>query len=224
MKKMFLVLMCLVAMVGCAGPKGDTGATGPQGDVGAPGANGHSLVSVFNSASALECPNGGSRLDIYLDTDDSLTPSDSDVYESSLIACNGANGLDGAQGVAGAQGPQGDVGPQGDTGPQGDVGPVGPAGPQGPQGATGAVGPTGSGATIQNFAMSSSTCTSLGDSLYAKRSSSSSSVIRIYSASNCNSASQVSEIDDGTSSVWLTSTRLGFNTGGGTNLRVIGYN
>lgn len=216
----FLTAGCgqqLVGPQGPQGPAGDVGAQGPQGN------NGHSLVSEVVAATALECAVSGQRLDIYLDLDDSLTLSTGDTYQSSLVACNGANGAQGIQGIQGAQGPQGTVGPAGAIGadgPQGVAGPVGPQGIQGPQGTVGAQGATGSGATVQNYAMSS-TCVALGDALYAKKSS---SAVRIYNVSTCSSASQVAEIVDGTESYWITSNRLGFNTGAGTNLRIVNYN
>lgn len=211
-----LSLFCLMFLVACGqGPKGDKGDPGVQGPMGPMGPNGYSLVSVYNSASALECANGGSRLDIYLDLDQSLSATSSDSYQSSLIACNGANGAQGVQGVPGAQGPQGEIGPQGVAGVQG---PVGPAGPQGPQGETGAQGPAGSGASIQNFTLTTSCGVSIGNSLYAKLQSGN---IQIYSTSNCQSASLVTTIS-GSNPIWITTTRLGFNVSG--SLRVIQYN
>lgn len=221
MKQILLALVLSLALVGCGkeGAKGETGSVGPQGPQ---GANGHSLVSEVVAASALECAVSGQRLDIYIDLDDSLSLTTGDSFISSLVACNGANGLNGAQGVAGAQGPQGEVGPQGvigEAGPQGEVGPTGPAGVQGPQGEQGAQGPAGSGATIQNYTLSSATCTAIGDSLYAKTNSTD---VRIYSTSSCSSTSLVSEID-GEHSVFLTPDRLGFNVNGG-NLRVLKFN
>lgn len=231
MKSLILALFLGLALAGCAPKKGDPGDVGPkgsQGDAGAEGpagpqgANGHSLVSETVAASALECAVSGQRLDIYVDLDDSLSLSAGDQFSSSLISCNGANGLDGAQGVAGEQGPQGEVGPEGlmgAEGPQGAEGPTGPQGVQGPQGAQGAQGPAGSGATIQNYTLNTSTCLSIGDSLYAKRNSTD---VRVYSASNCNGASLVAQID-GEHPVFLTGDRLGFNVNGG-NLRVLKFN
>lgn len=229
MKQLLLALALGLALVGCAGPKGDAGsvgASGPQGnqgDQGVAGSNGHSLVSETVAASALECAVSGQRLDIYVDLDDSLSVSAGDQFQSSLIACNGANGLNGQDGAAGAQGPQGDTGPQGSVGPQGGqgvAGPSGPAGVQGPQGEAGAQGPAGTGATVQNYSLSSSTCTSLGDSLYAKKNSTN---VRIYSGSTCSSSTMTLEIDSSGHSYFLTGTRVGFNVNGG-DLRILKFN
>src|SRR5688572_25279810 len=82
------------------------------------GENGHSMVSMFGQPSEAECELDGSRLDIYLDLDDSLTVSEGDLYQGSLIVCNGANGLQGLKGDAG----ESIVGPQGEQGIQGPVG------------------------------------------------------------------------------------------------------
>ncbi len=121
------------------------------------GKNGHSLVSQL--VEATECIDGGTRLDIAIDLDDSLSVSEGDLYQSSLIACNGAqgiagfNGLDGETGAPGEQGIQGEIGPQGLTGatgiigPQGETGAPGPTGPQGPQGIQGIQGVAGLPAT-----------------------------------------------------------------------------
>jgi len=211
-----LFLATLIAMVGCRNPSEIDLIPGPRG---ATGANGHSLVSHFVAATALECPAGGSRLDIFLDSDDSLTVSGSDVFESSLIACNGANGLNGinglngtngatgstgAQGIPGAAGPQGAagaVGAQGATGPQGVAGPVGPIGPQGPQGATGAVGPAGSGATITVF--TSSNCTSLGGGFYGK---SNSNTYSIYTNNSCSNSHN--DLNTANPTMWLSTDSL----------------
>lgn len=217
---------------GATGAQGNTGAEGPQGPAGQNGSNGHSLVSQSVSASSIECPNGGSRLDIYLDLDDSLSVSDGDLYQGSLIACNGANGLNGAdgapgiqgpqgipgepgatgsQGIPGQPGPQGPVGPQGltgatgatgSTGSQGVAGPTGPQGPQGPQGATGAQGPTGSGATIASYS-STTVCTAVGGGYYAK---SESNAVDIYPNSNCSGSHTT--LNDSNSTMWLTDSSL----------------
>lgn len=132
-----LLALTLLILVSC-GPKKE------QVDVikGKDGSNGHSLVS--ESFSAEECENGGSRLDIFLDADDSLDVSEGDLFQSSLIACNGSQGEQGERGSQGIQGLVGANGAKGEAGPRGLRGPRGPIGPQGLVGATGAVGPTGS--------------------------------------------------------------------------------
>lgn len=128
---------------------------------GTDGSNGHSVVSMYNESSELECQNNGQRLDLYLDLDDSLSVSEGDQYMNSLVTCNGVNGLngvagqngndgqdgqDGAQGQTGEQGPQGLIGatgPQGLMGPQGLQGMSGLPGMIGPQGVPGNAGPVG---------------------------------------------------------------------------------
>lgn len=114
---------------------------------GADGKNGHSLVSQYVEVNTCECDEqGGTRLDIYLDIDDSLSISEGDLFQNSLIACNGRNGLQGIQGLPGVQGVQGEQGPQGipgEAGPQGIAGEQGVQGLPGPQGLTGETGATG---------------------------------------------------------------------------------
>jgi hypothetical protein len=104
------------------------------------GKDGHSLVSQYLEASDLECSDGGSRLDIYVDMDDSLTPSAGDRYQGSLVACNGQDGHDGQPGE---QGPPGHAGPPGLNGNPGHDGQPGPQGPPGSPGAPGANGKDG---------------------------------------------------------------------------------
>ena len=105
------------------------------------GKNGHSLVSQY--VESTECLNGGTRLDIALDLDDNLTFSEGDLYQSSLIACNGEQGIQGITGDTGAIGPQGLVGADGAIGPEGETGQPGPTGPQGEQGLQGIQGASG---------------------------------------------------------------------------------
>lgn len=184
MKKYFLMVMVTI-LAGCSLKKEVVDIY--KGDRGDNGSNGHSLVSVLTNVEECECDEqGGSRLDIYLDNDDSLSVSEGDSFQNSLIACNGRNGMrgprgypgvQGEQGIPGEQGPQGLAGPQGlqgeqgpqgltgatgatgETGAQGIQGPVGPVGPQGPQGAMGPQGPVGpSGAILTHVALSTS-CT-----------------------------------------------------------------
>lgn len=187
-----------------------------NGSDGKNGSNGHSLVSQYVAASALECSTSGQRLDIYIDLDDSLSVSSSDVYSSSLIACNGANGAAGATGATGSQGPQGVAGPQGPVGPQGMAGPTGPQGPQGPQGATGAQGASGAGATITSY--SSNSCTAISGTSYFVKAGSNAS---IYSAAGCSGGSKVAELNDG-ESFWVSSSALAVEHDGG--IRVISFN
>lgn len=247
MKKVLFILMALTLAAcsktetvimqgppgadGAAGPKGDSGEQGPAGQDGhdgangTNGANGHSLVSQYVGASAMECPNGGSRLDIYLDADDSLGVSADDTFMSSIIACNGANGLDGLNGADGAMGPQGApgpqgiagaVGPQGTPGAQGLIGPSGPAGSQGPQGIQGPAG--NSGATITAY--TSSACTQISSTgVYTKQTGNQN--VAVYSTPSCDSQDKLAEIGSG-ESYWVSSNDLAVWTNG--SIRVIHFN
>lgn len=227
--------------VGAQGPAGLNGAPGSDGADGAPGlngANGHSLVSQVVEPSALACPSGGQELDIYLDSDDSLAVSEGDVFENSIIACNGANGLNGAdglpgaqgipgvqgpagpQGVPGAQGPQGLqglVGPQGAVGPQGFPGPVGPAGPQGPQGVQGPSGSTG--ASIASYLASSSSCVAVLNTPYYVKNTAVNTA-KVYPTSACSGTATATLNVNG--SIWLTANTLIVNSLG-TGVRAITF-
>lgn len=112
------------------------------------GSNGHSLVSQYMASTELECDGtGGSRLDIYMDLDDSLTPSEGDLYQNSIVVCNGlngANGTDGTVGTNGTNGHDGIAGPPGSSGPPGLNGNPGHDGVPGPSGAPGTPGAPGS--------------------------------------------------------------------------------
>src|ERR1035437_1569026 len=224
--KKTLVLLSIVVMAGCAsssdkeviklipGPQGPTGAQGPVGT------NGHSIVSNFIEATDFECDNGGTRLDMYLDKDDSLTVSDGDLFENSLIACNGADGTNGSdgsqglQGVAGEQGPQGiagEVGPQGDpgaagpTGATGIAGPTGPTGPTGPQGLPGVPGTNGSSAVASIVAYISSSCVHVSStSFYTKPNGGHNS---FYTGSTCASNTKSADLTTG-GSFWVSSNQL----------------
>lgn len=183
------------------------------------GKDGHSLVSEYMNANELECLTSGSRLDIYLDMDNSLNLSEGDLYQNSLVACNGANGLNGQSGTVGEPGPQGiqgEVGPQGEPG-IGLAGPAGPAGTPGSPGVTGPAGAPGSSATITVY--SSSNCTKIvGADYYTKVSGGNSS---IYIGSTCQSSTKVFELGDG-DSYWVGPTMLAVSQGNG--LRVIKFN
>jgi hypothetical protein len=219
MKKIFAVL-ALLSVIGCS----------PDREVvevikGADGANGHAIASAFSEASQCECSNGGTRLDLYLDLDDSLSASEADQYQGSIIACNGLNGLNGENGAAGEQGPQGEVGPQGIQGIAGEQGPVGPQGPQGPQGiqglqglqgATGATGAAGTGATITVYSNSSSCVSIVGSSYYTKNGD-------IYSNSSCSSSNKVAVLQGQGETFWVATKMLATDNNG-SGLRVITFN
>jgi hypothetical protein len=222
LRNMKKILICLALVLsGCADKttvemrQGLPGLNGTNGADGLNGSNGHSLVSQFVETSCwLECANGGTRLDIYLDMDDSLSVSESDLYTGSLLACNGANGLNGQTGATGEQGPQGDVGPQGTPGADGVAGPAGPAGPQGLPGADGAQGADGMGATITVY--NTSTCTAIaGTSYYVKGDA-------IYSSSGCASNHKVAELDGGDDTFWVSATKLAVENSG--SIKVISFN
>ena len=138
--KRLLIAVLLLLSASCAKKEYDLvpGANGTDGK------NGHSLVSQYMAATELECDaNGGSRLDIYIDLDDSLTPSDGDRYQNSIVACNGLNGLNGTDGTDGTNGNNGINGHDGIAGPPGQSGPPGLNGNPGHDGQPGPSGPPG---------------------------------------------------------------------------------
>lgn len=194
------------------------------------GKNGHSIVSMYQAASETECSAGGSRLDMYVDTDDTLSATPSDVYTNSVVVCNGLNGLNGQQGVPGVQGPQGiagEIGPQGPPGQNGtpglpgmpgSPGPMGPPGPQGPQGIQGPAG--SSGAIIVNY--SSNSCTLVANSsptTYTKPTGSHN--FGLYTSSSCHSSSKFAEVSDG-ESYWVSNNSLAVWSSN--SIRVITFN
>jgi hypothetical protein len=187
------------------------------------GDDGHSVVTQTQPASTRECLTSGTRLDLYMDRDDSLSVTRSDSYLSSVITCNGLNGLQGVAGPIGPQGLTGSVGATGTTGavgPQGLTGTAGPVGPQGPIGPQGIQGPSGtnSGATITNYG--SNSCTRItGTNSYVKPTGSNN--IGLYTTSNCASNSKFAEVSQG-EAYWVSSTSLGTWVDG--CLRVITFN
>lgn len=195
---------------------------------GAPGANGHSIVSIYQSATELECSSGGSRLDMYLDMDYSLSANAADKYTNSIIVCNGSNGLNGAQGTPGMQGPQGvagGIGPQGppglsgNNGAPGSPGSAGPMGPQGPTGPQGIQGPAGSaGATIT--VIDASNCTLVPSSSPAVYAKANGGNFKLYSNSSC-SGNSLEELNEG-HSFWVAAKALLVMSSG--SLRVISFN
>ncbi len=132
---MKLLLLSLILLAACGKKETVSIINGKDGK---DGANGHSLVSQYVDAS--ECLDGGTRLDIALDLNDSLSIDEGDLYQGSLIACNGEQGITGEMGEIG---PQGFVGETGEIGPQGLPGEIGPIGPSGSQGIQGLQGPAG---------------------------------------------------------------------------------
>lgn len=239
MKKM-LVLVSTLLVIGCTerntvatvtakdganGLNGLVGRDGNDGSDGLNGVNGHSVVSYYNEASYCECENSGSRLDMYLDLDDSLSATEGDQLLNSLVICNGLNGLKGEQGETGAPGPQGvagAVGPQGPQGPQGVMGPMGvpgvqgPTGPVGPQGPQGMQGSPSSSATITVYNNSSSCVLLTGSSYYVKNGD-------IYSSSSCHSHTKVMVLQGTGDSFWISPNQLATD-GGYSAIRVIKFN
>jgi hypothetical protein len=196
-----------------------------KGDAGADGKSAHSLVSQLVEVNAgLICPNGGQSLDVYLDLDDSLNVSEEDKFQSSLIACNGENGLQGEQGVQGEQGPQGlqgEVGPQGEAGPQGEPGPIGPQGPQGEAGIPGVAGPEGeAGTTVTIVASGSTSCSAVSGTSYFTKVNGNN--VGIFTSSNCHSSSKVEELSEG-HSFWFSSNKIGFSLGND-GIRIVTFN
>lgn len=238
MKKFLAFMVVAAALVGCSPDREVVDVI--KGDPGAPGANGHSISSSYNEATGCECENGGTRLDLFLDLDDSLTASEGDLYQGSLIACNGANGLngqngldgtngtdgqdgqDGAQGIPGEQGPQGEqgaVGPQGPAGADGAQGPVGPQGPQGPQGlqgVPGAAGTPGTTATITVYPNSGSCVSISGTAYYTKNGD-------IYDNNTCSSSHKVAVLQGSGETFWVSTSALASDNNGN-GIRVIKFN
>jgi len=226
MKKLTVILVMLSVM-GCS-PKREVVEV-INGLNGTNGSNGHSIASLFSEASHCECSNGGTRLDLYLDLDDSLSASEVDLYQGSIVACNGLDGVSGQDGEQGIQGTPGEPGPQGLIGPQGLMGldgvqgPVGPQGSQGPQGIQGlqglqgATGATGAaGATITVYASTNSCVSIVGSTFYTKNGD-------IYDNNTCSSSHKVAVLQGSGDSFWVASKMLATDNNG-SGLRVITFN
>lgn len=182
---------------GAAGTNGTDGADGLAGGDGEAGSNGHSLATeiVSLSSESLECLGvGGTRVDIYVDLDDTLTPTEGDFYYGSLFTCNGASGLQGSPGTPGSPGPQGEVGPAGPPGEQGVAGPSGPAGPVG-----------GIGGDIVTYTIDSS-CSYISNGYYAKKSGNDN--IKLYDDSACGGSAEAELGTGGQETIWLSPCRL----------------
>lgn len=214
---------------------GLTGQTGAQGEQGVAGQNGHSIVTKITEASECECESSGSRIDMFIDLNDNFESDEGDVYQNSLVVCNGRNGQRGERGERGSQGPQGIqglVGPRGlqglqgiqgpmgqpgDIGPQGIQGVAGPIGPQGIQGPQGQTGAAGSSATIKSYTGSSCTLIT-GSSMYVKASGYN---FGLYTSSNCHSSTKEYEVSQGESYFAASNVLAIWNDG---TLRVITFN
>lgn len=73
---------------GAAGPQGPQGNSGNTGD---PGRDGYSLVAVTVPALPSQCSNGGSLVQIAVDSNYDLLWESTDYQQSSFIACNGVD-------------------------------------------------------------------------------------------------------------------------------------
>lgn len=191
-----------------------------DGKNGTNGSNGHSLVSQYMPATELECDSaGGSRLDIYIDMDDSLTPSDNDRYQNSIVACNGLNGLNGLNGSDGSNGenghdgvagPPGQSGPPGLDGNPGHDGLPGPQGLPGQDGAPGQNGPPGQDGkdahvTPRNVGVN---CTNVHPNYDAMIKN---NTVEIYTATanhSCPAPNKVFVLTSSSSTFWLSATEL----------------
>lgn len=77
---------------GNTGPSGSTGPVGPTGPQGPSGTNGVSIIAASVSASASQCPNGGSIIMMAQDTQGTGVYSTSDANQTSVVVCNGVDG------------------------------------------------------------------------------------------------------------------------------------
>lgn len=235
-----ILAVSMLLTVGCSDERTTkavvTANDGTNGTDGKDGLNGFSIVSKVTHASECECETSGSRIDMFLDLNYSLDADEGDLYQNSIVVCNGRNGAKGEKGDRGAQGPQGIqgmIGPMGLMGPRGLTGPVGPAGAIGPQGIQGVAGPagpqgpqgpqglpgasSGSGATIKAYTQSSCTLIT-GTSTYMKPNGSNFS---LYTSSSCHSSSKFAEVSEG-ESYWASANSLA--VWGDCVLRVITFN
>lgn len=189
-----------------------------KGDPGSPGVNGHSLVSQYVAVTELECDSlGGSRLDIYLDMDDSLTPSETDIYQNSLVSCNGYNGVNGNPGHDGIAGPPGQSGPPGLNGNPGHDGLPGPSGPPGSPGAPGQNGKDAH-VTPKNINGNCSNVNANYDALTKNN------TVELYtSGKSCSSPFKVFILTSSASTFWLSNTELAVFVDP-VGLRVLNYN
>ena len=150
----------LASLQGATGPQGVAGATGQQGQTGLQGLTGNkgndgktALVNTTIEPTGLNCPNGGTKIEVGLDANNNGILDTTEINASQTkYVCNGVQGpqgIQGLQGIAGANGVNGAVGPQGligltgATGAQGIAGTNGIDGAQGSQGLQGIAGTNG---------------------------------------------------------------------------------
>jgi hypothetical protein len=105
----------------CDGTQGVQGLPGAQGIQGPRGTT--TLVSTTSEPNGINCPTGGSKVEVGLDQDNNgtLEPGEVNTAQTRYI-CNGVQGPQGETGAQGLQGPQGDTGPQGLQGATGTQG------------------------------------------------------------------------------------------------------
>ena len=153
MKKLILLMVCLLGITGCQagqGPQGEQGVAGTAGNNGANGTAGQSCKTEQTLYGSLITCEDGTVSSVY----NGESGKSCVVQQESTgakIVCQGSeafisNGLDGQQGEVGAtgqQGVQGATGETGATGATGAVGETGQTGATGQTGETGAVGATG---------------------------------------------------------------------------------
>lgn len=181
--------------------------------------NGHSIISEYKPVTTSECLNSGVRLDMFIDINDNLVVDETDIFQNSVVICNGLQGEQGLQGTQGNTGEQGNQGEQGIPGEQGNPGEQGAQGEQGIQGEQGEPGiPGPSAVMIQTY--NSTTCTLIqGSNIYMKRTSS--IVFTLYSSSTCTTAVKLADIKQG-QSYWVANNML--SVWSNDSLRVITFN
>ncbi len=90
---------------GADGSDGANGGDGSDGSNGADGSNGfNSLIRTTTEDPGANCSNGGLRIDIGLDLDNSNTLEPGEYMGSPIYVCNGADGTNGSDGSDGADG------------------------------------------------------------------------------------------------------------------------
>jgi hypothetical protein len=244
--KMIMTIAFAVIIAGCGVRKERISII--NGVDGKDGANGHSLVSEYKESE--ECINGGTRLDIYIDLDDSFSVSEGDLEQGSLIACNGSRGIQGLIGLQGVVGATGSIGPQGLTGAigpqgargasgqdgtvgsagaQGVAGPVGPAGAQGPAGAAGAqglqgvIGLTGGTTNVTNNVVNASILVTLSGCNPIAGTQYYSKDNQVYEETGCDSDDKVAKLTGADDTFWVASNKLAVQFTS-SNMKIITFN
>ncbi|HUL01279.1 MAG TPA: hypothetical protein VLX29_10570 [Nitrospirota bacterium] len=93
MKRIFSIMILIFSMVVLLTACGGSGSNGSNGTNGTNGTNGLSaLISVVSEPSGTNCPYGGYKLNVGLDTNNNGVLDPSEITSSDYI-CNGTNGL-----------------------------------------------------------------------------------------------------------------------------------